>query len=339
MIRQNKGAVTAEQLAPYCDEAPDPAEVEKTGYVDEVRISFCTGFHFGPQGILLTITQSFCTQSYVLPVVTALGGEPRVTDDGDIVYVFPELLTSASSISNLPVGRSSEDMVLKRAGLSSRASAGEIKRILEFNGISTRGALERGELIRILEEALPPPKEDERNEMDLSDPSLLTEREWKFSLATDLNKILAGGLGVVHFGGALYLGNLLNQYALMGVRLPAYFGTVQALYPLLLGYAVLFNVIPFARNLWIQKQNEQIRQRNKIRSSWKSALLSSYRDSGLQKKIAAAQKMGGKVKQLGSSSDEIVYDTSSPMEENQLKKVKSDLDEFDKLLGDSDTFQ
>jgi len=339
MIRQNKGAVTAEQLAPYCDEAPDPAEVEKTGYVDEVRISFCTGFHFGPQGILLTITQSFCTQSYVLPVVTALGGEPRVTDDGDIVYVFPELLTSASSISNLPVGRSSEDMVLKRAGLSSRASAGEIKRILEFNGISTRGALERGELIRILEEALPPPKEDERNEMDLSDPSLLTEREWKFSLATDLNKILAGGLGVVNFGGALYLGNLLNQYALMGVRLPAYFGTVQALYPLLLGYAVLFNVIPFARNLWIQKQNEQIRQRNKIRSSWKSALLSSYRDSGLQKKIAAAQKMGGKVKQLGSSSDEIVYDTSSPMEENQLKKVKSDLDEFDKLLGDSDTFQ
>ena len=36
MIRQNKGAVTAEQLAPFCDEAPDPSKVERTGYVDEV---------------------------------------------------------------------------------------------------------------------------------------------------------------------------------------------------------------------------------------------------------------------------------------------------------------
>ena len=39
MIRQNKGAVTAEQLAPFCDDAPDPSKVEKTGYVDEVRMA------------------------------------------------------------------------------------------------------------------------------------------------------------------------------------------------------------------------------------------------------------------------------------------------------------
>ena len=37
MIRQNKGAVTAEQLAPFCDDAPDPSEVGKSGYIDEVR--------------------------------------------------------------------------------------------------------------------------------------------------------------------------------------------------------------------------------------------------------------------------------------------------------------
>ena len=278
-------------------------------------------------------------QSYVLTIVTALGGEPRVTDDGDIVYVFPDLLTSASSAPSLSAGVSSEAMVLKRAGLSSRATAGEIKRMLEFNRISTRGALERGELISILDDVLPPPTEEEKNEMGLSDPSLLTEREWKFSLATDLNKVLAGGLGVVNLGGALYLGNLLNQYALMGVRLPSYFGTVQALYPLLLGYAVLFNAIPLARNFWIQRQNDQIRQRNEIRSNWKTTLLSSYRDSGVQKKIAAAQKMGRQIKQLGASADDIVFDTSSAMEEIQQKKAKSDLDEFDKLLGDSDSFQ
>lgn len=37
LIRQNNGAVTAEQLAPFCDEAPPPTELESKTYVDEVR--------------------------------------------------------------------------------------------------------------------------------------------------------------------------------------------------------------------------------------------------------------------------------------------------------------
>lgn len=314
LIRQNNGAVIAEQLAPFCDDAPDPSKVEQSGYVDE---------------------------SYVLPIVTALNGEPRVTDDGEIVYVFPDLQTSASSSStpSLSAGPSANALVLKRAGLTTRATAGEIKRILEYNGISTRGVLERSELISILEENLPPPTEAEQAELAVSDPSLLQEREWKFSLASDTNKVLAGGLGVVNLGGALYLGNLLNQYAVLGVRLPSYFGTVQALYPLLLGYAVLFNVIPFARNLWVKRENEKIRERNKIRSSWKAALASAIRSSPIQKKIASAQKMGSKLKRIGASKDDIVYDTSSTMEENTQKKAKSELDEFDKLLEDKDAFQ
>ena len=256
------------------------------------------------------------------------------------MYIFPDLQTSASNGPSLPSAVNTDALVLKRAGLSTRATAGEIKRILEYNGISTRGALERKELISILERALPPPTEQEKNELSLSDPSLLQEREWEFSLATDLNKLLAGGLGVVNLGGALYLGNLLNEYAVMGVRLPAHFGTVQTFYPLLLGYAVLFNVIPFARNLWIKRENEKIRERNKRRSSWKAALASAIRSSPIQKKIASAQRMGRKLKQVGTSADDIVYDSSSSMEENQLKKAKSDLDEFDRLLEDKDnTFQ
>lgn len=40
MIRLHNGAVTAEQLAPFCDNIPDPVEVESRTYVDEVRSSF-----------------------------------------------------------------------------------------------------------------------------------------------------------------------------------------------------------------------------------------------------------------------------------------------------------
>jgi len=39
MIRENKGSVTAEQLAPFCDDAPEPADLESSNYVDEVSNS------------------------------------------------------------------------------------------------------------------------------------------------------------------------------------------------------------------------------------------------------------------------------------------------------------
>lgn len=41
VIRANNGAVTAEQLAPFCDDAPDPSEYMKATYVDEVRHANC----------------------------------------------------------------------------------------------------------------------------------------------------------------------------------------------------------------------------------------------------------------------------------------------------------
>lgn len=40
LIRLNNGAVTAEQLAPFCDDAPDPQSFTSQQTVDEVRVSF-----------------------------------------------------------------------------------------------------------------------------------------------------------------------------------------------------------------------------------------------------------------------------------------------------------
>ena len=117
-----------------------------------------------------------------------------------------------------------------------------------MNGISTRGALERSDLVDILEKVLP---DDNSSDVDVDDPAMLSEREYKFSLASSFQTVLAGGLGVVNLGGALYLGNLLGQYALYGVRLPSYMGLVQQFFPLLLTYAVLFNAIALVRNIWL----------------------------------------------------------------------------------------
>lgn len=250
-----------------------------------------------------------------------------MTEEGDIVYVFPELQVSAASAPMVKVNQSAS--TLKRAGLGPDATAGEISTLLRLNGINTRGALEKKDLIQLLEQALPPPTREEMIEFMEDEPDMLLEREYQFSVAPDGNRVLAAGLGVVNLLGALYLGGQLNFYANYGIKLPALFGVVQSVYPLLLTYAIAFNVIPLARSFWIKAQNEKIQDRNKKRRLWKTALASGI--GKINRKLLSAKRMGTRGKKLGSN--DIYFDTSTPMEEIEMKKRVGELDEFDKLIG------
>jgi hypothetical protein len=272
-----------------------------------------------------------------LPIVTALNGEPQVTEEGEIVYVFPDLQVSAGSSTSLasqPQVQSKEAFILKRAGLSSQASNRDIQRLLEYNRISSRGILERSELVALLEKALPPPTPRELAGMMESDPTVLQEQELQFSLAPDINKFLAGGLGVVNLGGALYLGNLFQQAALYSVRLPGIYGAVQAFYPALLAYAILFNAIPVLRNLYIKQENAKIQQRNKRRAQWKAALESAAGNarSRIGSKLLAARRFGRKLQQLGSSPNDVVFDTRQSVDEMEQQRELEALKQFDQLL-------
>jgi hypothetical protein len=273
-------------------------------------------------------------QSFVLPIVAQLNGEPQVTEDGEIVYIFPELLMSASAVKVIPAA-SRDGMLLRRAGLSSSSSTGEIKQFLTYNRVDTRGALDKRDLMGLLESRLPPMTALQEAELLDSDPSVLQEQEYQFSLAPQMNRVLAAGLGAVNLGGALYLGNMLGQYAAYGIRLPAYFGVVQSLYPFLLTYAIAFNVIPVVRNLWIQKKNADIKQRNKTRRTWRTVLASAAESSSTGKKLKAAAKMGTKVTMIGDSND-IIFDTSKPIEDMEQKKQQLAMEEFDRLLENDD---
>lgn len=275
--------------------------------------------------------RSATTQNFVLPIVSALDGEAQVTDDGDIIYVFPDLQVTASptsSSSNNLLSEARETVVLKRAGLKASATNREISQLLQFNRISTRGAYERQDLLRLLEEALPPLTKEEESELAFED---IQEREYKFSMASDLNKLLAGELGIVNLGGALYLGNLLNQYAMVyGSRLPSFMGTAQTFYPLLLGYAVLFNVIPLVRNFWIQQQNAQIQSRNAKRRQWARFLQRAKTSNpSIRRKLQAASSFAPRVERVGK---DIVYETARPIDELERQKQQQALGDFDKLL-------
>ena len=65
VIHNNHGAVVAEQIAPYLDDLG-------SGYAQEY-------------------------EDYMLPVLTSFNGQPTVSHEGHLVYVFPELQATASS--------------------------------------------------------------------------------------------------------------------------------------------------------------------------------------------------------------------------------------------------
>jgi len=301
MIRDNKGAVTVEQLAPYCDAPNIPST--SSSYVDE---------------------------SFVLPIVSQLDGEPRVTEEGDIIYVFPDLQVSTSTSKVLPQASESA-MLLKRAGLRADSSVRDIQNLLRINGVSTRGARDKSDLLKILEDVVPPMTPDEEaNSKLLLDPSLLQEREYKFSLASDSNKFFAGALGIANLGGVLYLGNLFNQYNLYGQRLPSFLGVAQTLYPALVAYALLFNAIPLVRKFWISSENKKIQGRNKARRRWKELL----KNGGVNvlRRMKAAAKFATNRKLL--KGDDSIYDTKQSVDIITEEKEKNALSDFDKLLND-----
>lgn len=288
VIRENGGAVVAEQLAPFADEPPAP----DSGYMDDSK------------------SGAYVDESYVLPIVSQLGGEPTVTEDGDIVYVFPELQLSAES-------------TLEAAGLETDARAGDIAEALRYRGVDVRGALEKKDLIKLLDQSL------SMSGRDPSEP--IQEEEVEFNRSETGWNVLAGVLGAVNLGGALYLGQVLSSPALYGVQLPSYFGLVQAGYPLLLAYGLAFNIIPAIRSFNNKSTNAGIRERNSIKRKWSVVLQSMGKR--VQRKLAAAQSMRSEVKRLDAGKGTI-FNTRVDDATSLAKKRESDaLSDFDKLLN------
>jgi len=161
------------------------------------------------------------------------------------------------------------------------------------------------------------------------DISIVEEQEYKFSVAGDTQKFFAGALGAINLGGALYLGNMLSSPALAGVTLPGYYGLVQSAFPLLLGYAILYNIIPAARFAWIGKQNEEIRQRNQSRRQWLTAIRASR--GRIARKLKAAKGLGTKLRRV--DTEDVIYDTKESISDEDMRRETDALRDFDKLLG------
>jgi len=108
-------------------------------------------------------------------------------------------------------------------------------------------------------------------------------------------------------------------------------GLVQQFFPLLLGYAVLFNAVPLARNFLIQGKNEKIRRRNEARRSWRAVL--EEKAGGVGRKLMSAARFGKRMRQLGAGGDgDIVFDTSKGIGELDKAREREAMKDFDKIL-------
>ncbi|MEG4810053.1 hypothetical protein QUA82_19330 [Microcoleus sp. F8-D3] len=110
-IRNNRGAVAAEQIAPYLDNLGQ-------GYAREY-------------------------EQYMLPALARFDGRPEVSPEGQIVYHFPQLQTTATERNSEPVAAYLREMLWR----FSNASSGQIMLAAGLGALNLVGALVLGNLL------------------------------------------------------------------------------------------------------------------------------------------------------------------------------------------------
>lgn len=110
VIRNNRGSVVAEQIAPYLDEIGE-------GYAREY-------------------------EDYMLPVLTRFNGQPVVSPEGQIIYHFPELQVTASKRNSTTVPDYLEELKYRfSAASSAQIMLSTSLGVLNFVGLLVLGRL------------------------------------------------------------------------------------------------------------------------------------------------------------------------------------------------------
>jgi len=305
VIRANGGAVVAESLAPFLDPPSSPITRRNS---DDSSYNL--------------------DESWLLPAVTELGGRPEVAADGTIVYVFDDLTVSAIA--------SDANLILADPALASVGSlgAGELAELATERMIPTRGS-DANSLRDALREWAAEQLNDGGSDVgsgasqSLFPAGYLEEREQPFSNAEGGQLFAAGALGLVNFGGAAYLGNLLSSVP-PGVRLDGDIALIASAFPFLLAYAIAYLAIPAVRYVKLQADNAAIQQRNANRVEWRDALRSGGGE--IAKRLQTAAQSKKSLRLVGDK--DVDYDSSVDLAEQRVAQTP-DLDDFDKRLKEA----
>lgn len=142
----------------------------------------------------------------------------------------------------------------------------------------------------------------------------LKENPEPFSKAKSGQITAAIALGMVNFVGAIILGGLLQDQALVQ-QIGGFVAFVNGIYWLLLGYGTAFLAIPAIRYLWLKRKNSQITDRNEVRQERAVAL----NDAGaeIHGKIAFAQQFAAATV---VSKENLAYTTETDLTEQEYEQ-------------------
>lgn len=291
VIRENNGVVTAEQLAPYLNPIKPPS-FSLPSNPNPNPVSQSTSSSSSEE----LSTSVLVDESFVLPVVAKLGGEPMVTKDGDILYKFQDLMTTASAsatgTANANAGVAEAEFG-RTDGYNNNNNNnnnifGDKRRSKDSNSYNSAAGAVGGKII----------------------PAYITEKEYPFSCAPPSNLVWTFLLGVVNLVGVVSLQTSILSSQSFAMAEPAFFKLLSSLYPFLSAYAFLYNAIPLVRYFRHDAEQKDIQKRNEMREMWALGL---KKEGGrlLKTKLEAAREEAAKIKGGTIDNSDIFYSSSS----------------------------
>jgi hypothetical protein len=154
----------------------------------------------------------------------------------------------------------------------------------------------------------------------------LQEKLWRFSQASGSQITLAAGLGALNIVLALVLGTLLRDGTL-AAQLGGVVAFAGSIYWLLLGYGILYLIIPLVRYFWIQGRNPKIVERNQAREQ--RAITLNQPDLSLSQKISYAKQFAG---QKVISDRDLAYTTEDDLLDQNIRNTDKIDREWQKRL-------
>jgi hypothetical protein len=145
-------------------------------------------------------------------------------------------------------------------------------------------------------------------------PAYLKETPQPFSQASGGQITMAIGLGVVNFVGAIILGGLMQDQALVA-ELGGFIAFVNGIYWLLLGYGTAFLSVPAIRYFWVKRKNARIVERNEDRQE--RAIVLNQAGPEIEEKIAFAQQYAARTI---VSKDDLAYTTEKDLTEQEFEQ-------------------
>ena len=169
-----------------------------------------------------------------------------------------------------------------------------------------------------------------RQSAPISTAGYLQEKLWRFSQAGSNQITMAAGLGALNIILAFVLGTLLQDGAI-AAELGGIVAFAASIQWFLLGYGILYLLIPLVRYFWIQGRNPKLVAANQSREQRAIALRQP--DKSLRQKLSYASKFA---QQKVIGDQDLAYTTEDDLLDQNIRNVdKIDSDWQSRLESDS----